>query len=77
MFFSLFSMVWALFMHTDVVHLTVKKLYKRGCLSMLTYVFWQSGMVTARVVSVVLLATVFHAYVLLALGRLVLCFDLN
>ena len=44
---------------------------------MLTYVFWQSGMVTARVVSVVLLATVFHAYVLLALGRLVLSFDLN
>jgi hypothetical protein len=69
MVFSLFSVSWSITAYTDALHLAYKKFYKRSFVSMVTHLIWQTGMVTARVVSIVLFATVFHGYVGIPLGK--------
>ncbi|WAR22908.1 XKR6-like protein [Mya arenaria] len=68
LFFSLTSVAWAMTSYMDALHLAYQKLYKRSWMAMFMHVLWQSGMVTARVVSIVLFTTVFQAYVAIPLA---------
>ncbi|KAH3831624.1 uncharacterized protein LOC127875937 [Dreissena polymorpha] len=67
LFFSLMSIAWAMTSYMDALHLAYRKMYKRKAIAMFAHVNWQTGMVTARVVSIVLFTSVFKPYVVVPL----------
>ncbi|KAL4236359.1 XK [Mactra antiquata] len=61
--FSLISLSWSVVAYMDTLHLAAKKFYKRCFTTLLTNMVWQCGMITARIVSILLFSTALGGYV--------------
>ncbi|OWF48620.1 uncharacterized protein LOC110452843 [Mizuhopecten yessoensis] len=65
---SLTSMAWSMTAYTDGLRLAYKDKYNRKWLSMLAHTTWQTAMISARVMAIVVFSTLYQAWVFLAMG---------
>ncbi|XP_069126160.1 serine-rich adhesin for platelets-like [Argopecten irradians] len=65
---SLTSMAWSMTAYTDGLRLAYKDKYNRKWLSMLAHTTWQTAMISARVMAIVIFSTVYQAWIFLAMG---------
>ncbi|XP_033736700.1 LOW QUALITY PROTEIN: uncharacterized protein LOC117324964 [Pecten maximus] len=65
---SLTSMAWSMTAYTDGLRLAYKERYNRKWLSMLAHTTWQTAMISARVMAIVVFSTVYQAWIFLAMG---------
>ncbi|XP_067679346.1 uncharacterized protein [Haliotis asinina] len=65
---SLISLAWALTAYADGLRLAYRDLYRRNWFGLAVHWLWQTFMTSARVMALVMFATVFKAWVFLAAG---------
>lgn len=67
-FFSLLSLVWAIVAYSKALRQSSTNPKRISYLGMFFQALWRCGMITSRILTIVLLATLIHEYTFICLG---------